>query len=87
MDRIARGWGPHFPDVLGYPWSRFTSRMRTRVPIIMVEWGPGVSILGSPHFTLTPAPILYSLIPHPHLALQHTENPGDKSWYFKVAGK
>ena len=31
--------------------------MGTRVPILPVKWGPGVPILGGPHFSITPEKI------------------------------
>ena len=39
---------------LGTPGPHSTVIMGPRVPILPVEWGPGVPILGGPHFILTP---------------------------------
>ena len=45
---------PIFTEKMGIPGPYSTRKMGTRVPIITVEWGPGILILGGPHFTLTP---------------------------------
>jgi hypothetical protein len=53
--------GPHFHKgvpkitvILGTRDPQNTGKMGTRVPIFPVKWGPGVPVLGGPHFNLTP---------------------------------
>ncbi len=45
---------PIFPVKLGTPGRHNPEKMGTRVPIIPGIWGPGVPILGRPHFHMTP---------------------------------